>query len=226
MADQKDQRTDPLEEDPTFPGSQKESTPELYSDSSTDTSDDDEDMTDQFAEDSKKKKLNELKRRAFYSLLLAFRAETLLKGNKRTRIIEKLMNEWSIAQETRVSFENNIQKNLVAHQQRVDSAVKETKIEEAKPLTIRLPAMKLTYAATPSSSWGESLIGRRVLVRMPGEDEFEALVIKEFNAKDGMHRLETVDPNVMWMDETISWMDVRKVPDEDIKWRNGEKPDF
>ncbi|KAG2287842.1 hypothetical protein Bca52824_047446 [Brassica carinata] len=61
---------------------------------------------------------------------------------------------------------------------------------------------------------------------MPGEDEFEVLVIKEFNAKDGTHRLATVDPNVMWLNEALSWMDVRKVPDEDIRWKNGEKPDF
>ncbi|XP_033145590.1 uncharacterized protein LOC103863015 isoform X3 [Brassica rapa] len=167
-------------------------------------------MTDQSVEeDSKKQKLNEQQRRAFYAVLLAFRAETLSSGNKRTQIIEKLMSEWSIAQETLVSFEDNIQKNLVAHQERVDS--------EAKKPTL-------------CSSWGrvnpEALVGRRVCVRMPGEDEFEVLVIKEFNAKDGTHRLATVDPNVMWLNETLSWIDVRKVPDEDIRWKNGEKPDF
>ncbi|CAF1848556.1 unnamed protein product [Brassica oleracea var. botrytis] len=245
MADHKDQRMiDPLEEDPTFipstktsmaakslPGSHKESKPELESN-------DDEDMIDQFVEDSKKQKLNEQQRRAFYSVLLAFRAETLSSGNKRTQIIEKLMSEWSIAQETLVSFEDNIEKNLVAHQERVDSEAKETK---EKPLTIRLPVKQSVdlglfitklQAKKPTlcSSWGrvnpEALVGRRVCVRMPGEDEFEVLVIKEFNAKDGTHRLATVDPNVMWLNEALSWMDVRKVPDEDIRWKNGEKPDF
>ncbi|CDY61753.1 BnaA04g27580D [Brassica napus] len=171
-----------------------------------------EDMTDQSVEeDSKKQKLNEQQRRAFYAVLLAFRAETLSSGNKRTQIIEKLMSEWSIAQETLVSFEDNIQKNLVAHQERVDS-----ELQAKKP--------------TLCSSWGrvnpEALVGRRVCVRMPGEDEFEVLVIKEFSAKDGTHRLATVDPNVMWLNEALSWIDVRKVPDEDIRWKNGEKPDF
>ncbi|KAJ4904898.1 Emsy N Terminus (ENT) domain-containing protein [Raphanus sativus] len=218
MEDHKDQRmTEPLEEDP-----------ELCSDSSyssyTDSSDDEE-MTDQFVdEESKTKKLNELKRRAFYSVLLAFKAETFSSGNKRTQIIEKLMNEWSIAQETRASFEDSIQKNLVAHRQRVVSEAK-------KPLIIRLPAKKPTHVATtPCSSWGrvnpEALVGRRVCVRMDGEDEFEVLVIKEFNAKDGTHRLATVDPNVKWLNEASSWMDVRKIPAEDIKWRHGEDPKF
>ncbi|KAG2325558.1 hypothetical protein Bca52824_008286 [Brassica carinata] len=215
----------------SLPGSHQELKPELDSKSSSHSSDDEE-MIDPIVEESKKQKLNELKRRAFYSVLLAFRADTLMTtGNKRNQIIEKLMNEWSIAQETRVSFEDNIQKNLLAHQQRVNSDVKETK----KPLTTRLPTKKPTLfsthvATTPCSSWGrvnpEALIGRRVCVRMPGEDEFEVLVIKEFNAKDGTHRLATVDPNVMWLDETCSWMDVRKVPAEDIRWRNGEEPGF
>ncbi|RID65033.1 hypothetical protein BRARA_D00259 [Brassica rapa] len=226
MADHKDQRmVDPLEgtQDPTFIPL---------------TSSNDKDMTDQSVEeDSKKQKLNEQQRRAFYAVLLAFRAETLSSGNKRTQIIEKLMSEWSIAQETLVSFEDNIQKNLVAHQERVDSEVKEPK----KPLTISQPVKQnidlglfvtKLQAKKPTlcSSWGrvnpEALVGRRVCVRMPGEDEFEVLVIKEFNAKDGTHRLATVDPNVMWLNETLSWIDVRKVPDEDIRWKNGEKPDF
>ncbi|CAF2265618.1 unnamed protein product [Brassica napus] len=182
-----------------------------------------EDMTDQSVEeDSKKQKLNEQQRRAFYAVLLAFRAETLSSGNKRTQIIEKLMSEWSIAQETLVSFEDNIQKNLVAHQesqpvkQNIDLGLFVTKLQAKKP--------------TLCSSWGrvnpEALVGRRVCVRMPGEDEFEVLVIKEFSAKDGTHRLATVDPNVMWLNEALSWIDVRKVPDEDIRWKNGEKPDF
>lgn len=52
-----------------------------------------------------------------------------------------------------------------------------------------LQAKKPTHVATtPCSSWGrvnpEALVGRRVCVRMDGEDEFEVLVIKEFNAKD------------------------------------------
>lgn len=42
-------------------------------------------MTDQFVdEESKTKKLNELKRRAFYSVLLAFKAETFSSGNVNT----------------------------------------------------------------------------------------------------------------------------------------------
>ncbi|KAJ0242935.1 ENT domain-containing protein [Hirschfeldia incana] len=56
-----------------------------------------------------KQKLNQLKRKAFYAVLLAFRSETLTTGNKRTQIIEELMNEWSIAHETRVSIERLIQ---------------------------------------------------------------------------------------------------------------------
>lgn len=167
----------------SLPSSHQELKPELDSKSSSHSSDDEE-MIDPIVEESKKQKLNELKRRAFYSVLLAFRADTLMTtGNvnhvtsslnlcicfsdmlsrfvvllqKRNQIIEKLMNEWSIAQETRVSFEDNIQKNLLAHQQRytlliikvftfddltfffcflrVNSDVKETK----KPLTTRLP---------------------------------------------------------------------------------------
>jgi len=79
---------------------------------------------------------------------------------------------------------------------RVDSEAKETK---EKPLTIGLPVKQSVdlglfitklQAKKPTlcSSWGrvnpEALVGRRVCVRMPGEDEFEVLVIKEFNAKD------------------------------------------
>lgn len=67
----------------SLPGSHKESKPELESN-------DDEDMIDQFVEDSKKQKLNEEQRRAFYSVLLAFRAETLSSGNVNTSLLSSL----------------------------------------------------------------------------------------------------------------------------------------
>lgn len=46
---------------------------------SNDRSDDDDKLTEEF----KKEKLEDLKRKAFYSVLLAFRAETLTIGNVR-----------------------------------------------------------------------------------------------------------------------------------------------
>ena len=73
--------------------------------------------------------------------------------------------------------------------------------EPKKPLTISQPVKQSIdlglfvtklQAKKPTlcSSWGrvnpEALVGRRVCVRMPGEDEFEVLVIKEFSAKDVM----------------------------------------
>ncbi|CAH8384609.1 unnamed protein product [Eruca vesicaria subsp. sativa] len=177
----------------------------------------------------KKKKLEDLKRKAFYSVLLAIRAEPLIIGNKRTPLIEKLMKELNISQETRISFEKNIQENLIAYYQRVISELKEA---EAKPLTIpvRKPPLVPTYVAAPRSSWGrvnpEALVGRRVSVRMCCEDEFEEFVIKEYNAKDETHHLESVDPDAMEMDELLSWIDVREVPTDDIVWRDGEAPHF
>lgn len=113
-------------------------------DPKSESNDDDDD--DKLTEEFKKEKLEDLKRKAFYSVLLAFRAETLTIGNvrrtqssssllcffnsvlktfcasvihqKRTHLIEKLMKELNISQETRISFDDNIQENLIAHQQR------------------------------------------------------------------------------------------------------------
>ncbi|KAJ0255470.1 ENT domain-containing protein [Hirschfeldia incana] len=181
---------------------------------------------DKLTEELKKEKL---KRKAFYSVLLAFRAETFTIGNKRTHLIEKLMKELNISQETLISFDNNILENLIAHHQRVISELKEAK---AKPLTISLrkPPLVPTYVDTPSSIWGrvnpQALVGRRVSVRMCSEEEFEDFVIKEYNAKDEIHHLESVDPDAMEMDEVSSWIDFREVPTDDIIWRDGEAPNF
>ncbi|CAN6930604.1 unnamed protein product [Brassica oleracea var. botrytis] len=193
-------------------------------------SNDDDDDDDKLTEEFKKEKLEDLKRKAFYSVLLAFRAETLTIGNKRTHLIEKLMKELNISQETRISFDDNIQENLIAHQQSVISKFKEA---EPKPLTIsdKTPPLVPTYVATLGSSWGRvnnphALVGRRVRLRMCCEDEFEDFVVKEYNAKDEMHGLENVDSNAMEMDDELSWVDVREVPPEDIIWRDGEAPYF
>ncbi|KAF3519137.1 hypothetical protein DY000_02061657 [Brassica cretica] len=197
-------------------------------DPKSESNDDDDD--DKLTEEFKKEKLEDLKRKAFYSVLLAFRAETLTIGNKRTHLIEKLMKELNISQETRISFDDNIQENLIAHQQSVISKFKEA---EPKPLTIsdKKPPLVPTYVATLGSSWGRvnnphALVGRRVRLRMCCEDEFEDFVVKEYNAKDEMHGLENVDSNAIEMDDELSWVDVREVPPEDIIWRDGEAPYF
>ncbi|KAG2324836.1 hypothetical protein Bca4012_039334 [Brassica carinata] len=184
---------------------------------------------DKLKEEFKKKKLEDLKRKAFYSVLLAFRAETLTIGKKRTHLIERLMKEFNIAQETRFSFENNILENIIAHQQRVISELKEA---NAKLLTMsaRKPNLVPTYVTTPSSRWGrvnpEALVGKRVSVRMCFEEEFEDFVIKEYSAKDEIHHLQSVDPDAMEMDGVSSWIDFREIPTDDIIWRDGEVPNF
>ncbi|WZZ05288.1 hypothetical protein YC2023_091209 [Brassica napus] len=182
---------------------------------SNDRSDDDDKLTEEF----KKEKLEDLKRKAFYSVLLAFRAETLTIGNKRTHLIEKLMKELNIAQETRISFDNNIQENLIAHQQRVISKFKEA---EPKPFTIsdKKPPLVPTYVATLGSSWGkvnpEALVGRRIRLE---------LVLRNLLVQE-MHHLKSVDPDAMEMDEVSSWIDFREVPTDDIIWRDGEATIF
>ncbi|WZZ66525.1 hypothetical protein YC2023_077895 [Brassica napus] len=210
-------------------------------------SNDDDKLTEEF----KKEKLEDLKRKAFYSVLLAFRAETLTIGNvrrtqssssllcffnsvlktfcasvihqKRTHLIEKLMKELNISQETRISFDDNIQENLIAHQQRASNLHSLFTLKQDKK-----PPLVPTYVATLGSSWGRvnnphALVGRRVRLRMCCEDEFEDFVVKEYNAKDGsrkflrnllvqeMHGLENVDSNAMEMDDELSWVDVREI---------------
>ncbi|RID54442.1 hypothetical protein BRARA_G01766 [Brassica rapa] len=193
---------------------------------SNDLSDD-----DKFKEELKKKKLEDLKRKAFYSVLLAFRAETLTIGNKRTLLMEKLMKELNISQETRISFDVNIQENLIAHQQRYTLGSKRLRLSNGFDLFFdKKPPLVPTYVATLGSSWGkvnpEALVGRRISIRMCFEEEFEDFVIKEYNAKDEMHHLKSVDPDAMEMDEVSSWIDFREVPTDDIIWRDGEAPIF
>ncbi|KAL0662939.1 hypothetical protein Bca4012_099776 [Brassica carinata] len=202
-------------------------------------SNDDDDDDDKLTEEFKKEKLEDLKRKAFYSVLLAFRAETLTIGNKRTHLIEKLMKELNISQETRISFDDNIQENLIAHQQRYTLLSKRLRLSNGASnlhslFTLKqdkTPPLVPTYVATLGSSWGRvnnphALVGRRVRLRMCCEDEFEDFVVKEYNAKDEMHGLENVDSNAMEMDDELSWVDVREVPPEDIIWRDGEAPYF
>ncbi|KAG2252214.1 hypothetical protein Bca52824_082350 [Brassica carinata] len=193
-------------------------------------SNDDDDDDDKLTEEFKKEKLEDLKRKAFYSVLLAFRAETLTIGNKRTHLIEKLMKELNISQETRISFDDNIQENLIAHQQRYTLLSKRLRLSNGFDLFFTPPLVP-TYVATLGSSWGRvnnphALVGRRVRLRMCCEDEFEDFVVKEYNAKDEMHGLENVDSNAMEMDDELSWVDVREIPTDDIIWRDGEVPNF
>ncbi|ESQ44274.1 hypothetical protein EUTSA_v10006494mg, partial [Eutrema salsugineum] len=146
---------------------------------------------------------------------------------KRTQIIENLMNQWNIAEETLVSLEDNIQKELFAQQQRVDSSAPDNKgIVKPKPRTI-FEEKKETLIPTSvdrfGSGWGsvdpESLIGKLVSVRMPGEDRFEEFTIQIYDAQQEMHRLEPVyvESDAMKIDEMLNWVDLREIHQEEKK---------
>ncbi|XP_024012931.1 protein EMSY-LIKE 1 [Eutrema salsugineum] len=220
------------------PDSESESESESSDSDSDDYDDDDDDEDGMYllGEDYSKNTLVELKKKALYSVLRAFRAETSTTTNKRTQIIENLMNQWNIAEETLVSLEDNIQKELFAQQQRVDSSAPDNKgIVKPKPRTI-FEEKKETLIPTSvdrfGSGWGsvdpESLIGKLVSVRMPGEDRFEEFTIQIYDAQQEMHRLEPVyvESDAMKIDEMLNWVDLREIPPEEIMWEGGERPNF
>ncbi|KAH0873936.1 hypothetical protein HID58_071298 [Brassica napus] len=65
----------------------------------------------------KKQKLKELQRKAFYSVLHASKAENSALSHKKSQIIQRLMKEWKIDQETHVSVAekiDNSEKNVTS----------------------------------------------------------------------------------------------------------------
>ncbi|CAA7060642.1 unnamed protein product [Microthlaspi erraticum] len=276
MADEKDPPPDSIQpespaEDPThlplersaiaeksLPGSSRatesepESDPESESGSESDSESgsesDIEETVEIFAQEYKKKKLEQLQRKAFFSVLYTFnKASDSITATKRNEIIENLRNEFNISQETHFSFASNIQKTLIAQQQRAANleqnllAQQQRLNKEMEMLTGKLLTMHeknpktaasvpVSSASTSGSGWGnvnpESLVGKFVSVNMPDTGQFEDFEIKEYDAEQGLHRFENIDPNAMEMDEMMSWMDVREIPPEDIKWKAGEKPDL
>ncbi|KAL1193431.1 Protein EMSY-LIKE 1 [Cardamine amara subsp. amara] len=233
MANQNDQGTNSPAEDPTFLPLKKRAMAEKslvgssrapesdFSDSSGDSSSDDEDeLMDLSGNDSRQPDLEELQEKAYYSVLRAFTTETSTISDKRTRIIERLMNEWKIANETHVSFADKIQKDLVMEDE------KEMQIAQEKPLT-KPATWSSPIVPKPRASWGnvnpESLLGTYVSIKKPDEAQFEEFIIKAYDAEQDMHRLETTNSNAMETDEMI---DLREIPSALIMWETGKKPDF
>ncbi|KAL8036863.1 hypothetical protein ABFS82_11G004400 [Erythranthe guttata] len=67
----------------------------------------------------------------------------------------------------------------------------------------------------PSDSMQNSLIGRRVMIRWPADNNFYEAVITEYNPVDGRHSMvyDSNTPN-----ETLEWVNIKEVPPEDIRW--------
>ncbi|XP_010412829.2 PREDICTED: protein EMSY-LIKE 1 [Camelina sativa] len=194
----------------------------------------DGDVTCLSAEDVTKEALTvqEYQMKAFYHLLQVFSLETSTMSKKRTEIIEKLMNEWGISDETCNAFADKIQKNLLKLEKREDASVsdeKETQIVPETPLT-KPASPSSTYVPESGKSWGsvnpEYLLGKCVRMRLPEEAEFNEYIIKAYDAEQEMHRVVAADSNAMEVDDPYSLIDLREVSPEDIMWEGGEKPNF
>ncbi|OAP02551.1 hypothetical protein AXX17_AT3G52520 [Arabidopsis thaliana] len=236
MADQKDQEPNPPAAKPECLPLKKRAMAAkslvdiaYESDSSSDSSDEG-DVPCLPKDEVNERKLQNLQRKAFYNLLQTFAFENSTMSNKRTEIIGKLMNEWGIANETHISFADQIQKKLLTLKQTKHSGVKETQI----------PATPLTNTATPSTffvpkpvkSWGsvnpESLIGKWVSIRLPDKAKFTEYIIKAYDAEKEMHSLLTETSNPMEVDciDPFRWIDIRDISPNDIMWEGGQKPNF
>ncbi|XP_011078834.1 protein EMSY-LIKE 3-like isoform X1 [Sesamum indicum] len=71
----------------------------------------------------------------------------------------------------------------------------------------------------PSESLRDPLIGRRVMIRWPADNNFYEAVINEYNPVDGRHSLvyDSNTPNA-----TVEWVNIKEVPPEDIRWVGDE----
>ncbi|CAA0387120.1 unnamed protein product [Arabidopsis thaliana] len=92
--------------------------------------------------------------------------------------------------------------------------------EEAKPSS--------TSDDSPDSSWGQvspgSLVGRRVHIQMPDEDEYIEFLITKYDANTETHHLLSAFSNKDYEDP-CNWVDLRHVQAEDMKWPEGD-PDL
>ncbi|XP_075517820.1 protein EMSY-LIKE 3-like isoform X1 [Primulina tabacum] len=59
------------------------------------------------------------------------------------------------------------------------------------------------------------LIGRRVMIKWPADNNFYEALITDYNPADGRHSLvyDSNTPNA-----TLEWVDIKEVPPEDIRW--------
>ncbi|CAA0829906.1 Protein EMSY-LIKE 3 [Striga hermonthica] len=67
----------------------------------------------------------------------------------------------------------------------------------------------------PSESVRDSLVGRKVMIRWPADNNFYEALITEYNPIDGRHSLvyDSNTPNA-----TLEWVNIKEVPPEDIRW--------
>ncbi|GFP79813.1 hypothetical protein PHJA_000124700 [Phtheirospermum japonicum] len=87
----------------------------------------------------------------------------------------------------------------------------------AKPVQYQFTDRVSSGAPTddPSESMRDSLVGRRVMIRWPADNNFYEAVITEYNPVDGRHSLvyDSNTPNA-----TLEWVNIKEVPTEDIRW--------
>ncbi|KAL6532914.1 hypothetical protein OROGR_013874 [Orobanche gracilis] len=66
-----------------------------------------------------------------------------------------------------------------------------------------------------SESMHDPLVGRRVMIRWPADNNFYEALISKYNPVDGRHSLvyDSNTPNA-----TLEWVNIKEVPPEDIRW--------
>ncbi|XP_075508799.1 protein EMSY-LIKE 3-like isoform X2 [Primulina tabacum] len=67
----------------------------------------------------------------------------------------------------------------------------------------------------PAESIRDPLIGRRVMIKWPADNNFYEALITDYNPADGRHSLvyDSNTPNA-----TLEWVDIKEIPPEDIRW--------
>ncbi|VVB06097.1 unnamed protein product [Arabis nemorensis] len=194
------------------------------------------------------KSLVDLQREAYYGVNLAFSAETPAISSSRIMIVQDLKKEWNISPVIHGAFVDGINTEpLVKRWRNVPKASDNENVTpvEGHPSESRVAVNKedlfdfqvaparIQYEKTePSStsedslvpSWGQvspqTLVGRWLNIRMPGEDDYIAFQIKDYNAETEMHHLVTALSQKTVIDP-CDWIDIRFIPAEDTVWQDG-----
>ncbi|CAN8267972.1 unnamed protein product [Cochlearia groenlandica] len=146
------------------------------------------------------KTLEELQRQAYQNVLHAFNEESRSLSSKRVFIMQELIQELNITLATHAMIEAKF------------------KTDESRQDIPQDIATSSTHDFT--SSTPESLIGKWIGIKMPGEVDYVGFFINSYDPNTEMHHLVTVQ-NQMKPEDPCDWVDLREIPEEDVMWQEG-----
>ncbi|CAN8254317.1 unnamed protein product [Cochlearia groenlandica] len=170
-------------------------------------------LYDAFFNQKRNLSLHELQHKAYFDVLQAFIFESHEMSTGKVTIIKELKKQWNITNKTHKGYANKVKARMAQSMNEEDL---DKFKDKTKPTSVIEDSAILTWGEVSP----ESLVNKWIKIILPGEVDYIAYLIEDYDPKKDMHYLVTHASKSRFQDP-CNWIDIRYFPAEDTVWQDG-----